>query len=235
MTFETFLTHEKRSPRKRLTLIISLAAHGVLLALGVAHSFAQVEELSPPSVPLVFMTAPPPPPPLGGGRRDPPKVKTPARPRVAKLTQPDVQPRKETPKEETASQDPHAPPGPGVPDGKIGGQIGGPGKTEVIAPPPVLVPPTVARGQLAIDPQADPYRVNLPPALARSGMQLWALVKVCATRDGQVESVKIVRGADPVLDPIIVQTLQLWRYKPYRVNERPVPFCTMVRYEITAR
>jgi hypothetical protein len=47
--------------------------------------------------------------------------------------------------------------------------------------------------------------------------------------------VKIVKGADPVLDPIITDTLHRWRYKPYTVNGRPVPFCTTVRYEITAR
>jgi hypothetical protein len=50
-----------------------------------------------------------------------------------------------------------------------------------------------------------------------------------------VESVKILRGADPILDPIIAETLQRWRYHPYTVNGRPVPFCTSVRYEITTR
>jgi protein TonB len=235
MTFEDFLTHDKRNPKRgrRLTFIISLAAHGVLLALGVAHSFAQVEELSPPSVPLVFLQAPPPPPPLlGGGRRTPPKVTTP-RPKVA---QPELQQPSKDPPKETETPKTDGPVGPGNdPNGSKTGIIGSKGITEIVEPPPTLVPPSVARGQLAIDPQAEPYRVKLPGALATSGMQLWALVKLCATRDGQVESATIVRPADPMLDPIIAETLRRWRYHPYTVNGRPVPFCTMVRYEITTR
>jgi hypothetical protein len=45
--------------------------------------------------------------------------------------------------------------------------------------------------------------------------------------------VKILRGADPTVDPLIVAAIQRWRYHPYTVDGRPVPFCTNVRYEIS--
>ena len=96
-----------------------------------------------------------------------------------------------------------------------------------------FVSPTVARGQLAIDPQADPYRVKLPPMLARARMSLWALVRICVDRDGRVTSVKILKGADPAVDPNIVAVLSTWRYRPYTLDGRPVPFCSNVRYEIS--
>jgi hypothetical protein len=99
----------------------------------------------------------------------------------------------------------------------------------------VFVPPTVARGQLAIDPQAERYRPQLPPAVMRSGMVMWVVAKLCAGADGQVQQVQIIRGVDPALDPMIAAALRTWRYRPWAVDGRPVPFCTTVRYELATR
>ena len=77
--------------------------------------------------------------------------------------------------------------------------------------------------------------MKLPPALNRAGMRLWVLAKLCVRSDGQVERVSLLRGADPTLDPLVIATLQTWRYRPYSVNGRPVPFCTNVRYEIATQ
>jgi hypothetical protein len=47
--------------------------------------------------------------------------------------------------------------------------------------------------------------------------------------------VKILKGADPTVDPEIKAKLMTWKYKPNTVDGRPVPFCTNVRYEMASR
>jgi protein TonB len=95
--------------------------------------------------------------------------------------------------------------------------------------------PEIAKGQLAIDPQQPPYRAQLPPELQVHGYHAWAMVKICADRNGDVERVDVIKGAHPLLDDRIVVALKTWRYRPYLLNGRPVPFCTYVRYEMNAR
>jgi protein TonB len=234
MAFESFLTQDKQKPKKgrRITYTLSTALHGALLVAGVIWSFWHVDELSPPNVQVTFMsaTAPPPPPP------PPPKKKTITKTKVVprEIVQPKpnqiIQP-KEQPKEEEEPDDGVEG---GVEGGVAGGVVGGIGA----APPPAapkFLPPTVAKGQLAIDPSVAPYKPTLPPALAKAGMTLWAMVKLCVKQDGNVDEVKILKGADPSLDPLIIVAMKNWRYRPYSVDGRPVPFCTNVRYEITAK
>ena len=67
-------------------------------------------------------------------------------------------------------------------------------------------------------------------------MTLFAMVKICVNADGSVKDVKLIKSADPTLDPEIMGKIQsTWRYKPYTVDGRPVPFCYALRYEISAR
>jgi periplasmic protein TonB len=232
MAFEAFLLQDKRRPKKgrRLTYTLSLALHGALLFVGVIYSFWHVDELSPPNVAVTFMsaTAPPPPPP------PPPKKKSVTKTKVVprEIVQPKpnqiIQP-KEQPKEEEEPDDGVEG---GVEGGVAGGVIGGMGT----APPPAapkFLPPNVAKMSLLINPQDDAYRAKVPPALARAGMVLWAMLKVCVKTDGHVDEVKILKGADPTLDPNIIAAIRTWRFKPYSVDGRPVPFCTNYRYEIS--
>jgi TonB family protein len=92
----------------------------------------------------------------------------------------------------------------------------------------------VATGYLAINPQDDRYQARLPQALARAGMSVWLMLRVCVKPDGQVGEVTILKAADPALDPTVVAAIKTWRYHPYTVDGRPVPFCTNVRYEISS-
>ena len=231
MAFETFLTVDKQKPKKsrRIMYAVSVGMHGVLLAVGVAVSYAGVEDISPKNGTLVTFHQLPaaPPPAAGGAKKTPPKVK----PRPTERLQPRltalVAPR-DPPKEETSEVV-----GPGVPEGKVGGQVGGVG----IGDPPTEtethnVPPNVAKGYLAIDPQADQYRAHLPPSLARSGMSVWALLRVCVDRDGNVVGVTVLKSADPSAEASFISAIRTWRYTPFKVDNRPVPFCTNVRYEV---
>jgi protein TonB len=234
MAFEAFLTQEKQKPKKgrRITYTFSLALHGALLFVGVIYSFWHVDELSPPNVQVTFMsaTAPPPPPPPPAKKKSTTKVKPVQRdivqPKPNQIIQPKEQPKPEEEPDDGVEG--------GVEGGVAGGVVGGVGE----APPPAapkFLPPNVAKGQLAINPQDDQYRAKLPPALAKAGMTLWAMLKVCVKQNGSVDEVKILKGADPTLDPNIISAVRSWRYKPYTVDGRPVPFCTNVRYEIASR
>jgi hypothetical protein len=78
------------------------------------------------------------------------------------------------------------------------------------------------------DPQ---YRVIMPPAFRKAGMRLWAMLKVCVSREGNVSDVKIIKGMDPAVDPLLQAKIQTWRYKPISVDGRPITFCYNLRYE----
>ncbi len=92
----------------------------------------------------------------------------------------------------------------------------------------------LAKAQLAIDSNADEYRVKLPPSLARAEMKLSAVVKMCVSADGKVADVKLLKSADPAIDPQIPAVLGRWRYKPLLVDGRAVPFCYVLQYEIAS-
>jgi hypothetical protein len=208
----------------------------VMLAGAVVHAGWKVDEISPPTQPIVLINLPPAPPPPAGEQKA--EQRRPSKPgrrtNTPKLAQPVDQPTKPQ-----AVQEDIGPPSehPGDPDGGGDGGQGPPCEitTTCDGPPTTFVGPEVARGRLAIDPQAEAYRVKLPPALSRAGMRHWVLAKLCMRADGSVERVSLLRGADPALDPLVIATLRTWRYQPYSVNGRPVPFCTNVRYEMATQ
>jgi protein TonB len=241
MAFEAVLAHtrgdEHRRPRRwrRVMVTVSLSVHAAALAVGVAYSLWQVDELPLPAVTVTLSaSAPPPPPPPPAARRA-----ATSKPKVRPVeTKPDVlvQPRevKEAPKPEPQPTDsPQGGVAGGVQGGVQGGVVGGVvGATEQ---GPRMLAPQVAKGLLLIDPNDERYRVRLPPALERAGVTLSALLRVCVSAQGTVTEVRILKGAGPAIDPQIPTVLGRWRYRPLMLDGRPTPFCTPLRYEITAR
>jgi len=228
MAFETFLTVDKQKPKKsrRLMFAVSLTAHAALLAVGVATSFASVEELAPKNCQLVTIMTLPVPPPPPAGKKGPPKTKPKTVARVVPPRNSIVAPPEHT-KEEPAQEEPGDDPN-GDPNGVAGSHGEGPGTTPVETIPNVS--PSVARGFLAIDPQDRQYRPQMPPGYR--GQSVWALMRVCADRNGNVVEVKVLKGYDAAVDAAFVSALRTWRYTPFKVDGRPVPFCTNVRYEV---
>jgi len=92
------------------------------------------------------------------------------------------------------------------------------------------LPPNVGKGFLAIDPQLPQYRPRMPPGY--SGRTVSALLRVCTDREGNVVEVKVLKGYDPSVDAAFVSALRTWRYSPFKVEGRPVPFCTNVAYSV---
>jgi periplasmic protein TonB len=238
MAFEAVLAHtrgHRRSQRwRRVTLTLSVGVHVAALAVGAAYSLWQVDELPLPAVTVTLSAgAPPPPPPPPAARRASTK------PKVRPVeTKPDtlVQPRepKEAPKPQPEPENtPEGGVAGGVKGGVQGGVVGG-----VVGAPeqgPRMLAPQVAKGLLLIDPNDERYRVRLPPALERAGVTLSALLRICVSAQGAVTEVRILKGAGPAIDPQIPTVLGRWRYRPLLLDGRPTPFCTPLRYEITAR
>jgi TonB family protein len=101
-----------------------------------------------------------------------------------------------------------------------------------IQPPKVRqVGSRVGHAQLAINPLAERYRVQLPHALQRSDQNFDATVNICVAPNGSVVGVKLMRSAGPIIDAQLLHAVSRWRYRPLLENERAVPFCYVLRYQ----
>jgi protein TonB len=263
VAFDSFRAQDQRRPRAQRRIAFTLVAffHGVLITAGVAYSYWHIDELTPPTLRVTFMSAPPPPPPpppppAGGGSK-PKKVaiktKTPEPTIVQKpteLVQPREKPvpvKKEFRKheDEVEDEDDDAPKGVkggvkggiaggeeggivggtvgGKPGGVIGGTPGGAGDGPVKAR---VLPPSLGAAQRL--PCAEPL---FPASLRRAGSLYVVMTKICVSRAGVVDSVTLLKGADPLLDGGVVSSAKACRYTPLTVGGTTAPFCYIARYE----
>ena len=70
-----------------------------------------------------------------------------------------------------------------------------------------------------------------PAQLAKNGALFIVMTKVCVSSGGAVDTVDVMKRADPMLDANVVTAVRAWRYKPLISGETAVPFCTFVRFE----
>jgi protein TonB len=254
MAFEAYRTQDKARPRRGrgVTYALSLVLHGALIAVGVVYSFWHVDELSPPTLRVTFMSASPPPPPpapppAGSGG---PRKKTPVKPRTAivpprptdivqpRETPPPVKPPP-TPARDDDDDDDTAGVKGGVKGGVIGGTIGGtPGGTmggtpggaiggKVAAPvaPRTVLPDLAASHKLSGD---DPF---FPPSMNHPGESYSVLARFCVTPTGAVSTVTIMKTVDPVLDANVVSAVKRWRFSPVMDHNTAIPFCTVWTFQ----
>jgi outer membrane biosynthesis protein TonB len=97
-------------------------------------------------------------------------------------------------------------------------------------PPPHYLPPKV--GEKACVACQTP---QLPPAYLRLGNTYAILVRICANKQGTVDSVKVLQGLGGAADDSVVATVATWRYSPYQIEGRPVPFCYNTRFVFSAQ
>jgi periplasmic protein TonB len=228
MAFDAFLGQDKAKPRawRRLTYTLSLGLHGALLVAGAVYSFWNVDELSPPSVAVTFLTATPPPPPPPPPPKKKKNIVKPKQEIVQPVPNQIVQPPEEPPPEEEEEEGVEG----GVEGGVPGGVVGSTGPAG-----PVMVAPNVGTGQRISDINDPRYKPGLPPQLNRAGMMFWGMFKICVSAEGRVSEVKVIKGADPLLDNEWVAKIRLWQYRPYTLNGRPVPFCHPARIEVRSQ
>ncbi len=253
MAFEGLLTKTDSGPKRwrRAMLTVSLVVHGLLLVAGVAHSLWQVDEMPLPSI-EVTLTAmvppppPPPPPPAGKKATESKQRKTKPVQRQETLVEPKEKEEIKEPEpasieeEDTSASDDGEPGGVaggvkgGVQGGVLGGVVGG---VKPKPPPPKpagpkMVSGRVGRQQLLINPNVDPYRVKLPRALARTGAEYTAVLRVCVSAAGRVTQVNIIKGAGAAIDSQIPTVIGRWRYRPLTIGGQATAFCYPLTYRI---
>jgi protein TonB len=249
MPFEAILSQQDTKPKRwrRVMLAVSVALHAGALLAGVVHSIWQVEEMPMPSLQVTLTAAPPPPPPPPPPARSKSADSKPKRREVKpqelvvpRDTKDAPKPEPESSADEGQADGEAAGQAGGVEGGVSGGVVGGVVGAAPAPPPPKpagpkLVSAKIARGQLLIDPNAEPYRVKLPPPLARSGETYVAMLRICVSAQGSVTGVQLMKGASPAIDAQFPRVIGRWRYRPLLADGQATPFCYLLRYEVTGR
>ena len=121
--------------------------------------------------------------------------------------------------------------------GVVGGFVGG------AAPPPMIrsqldpagakrLSAQAGRSLLAIDPNAMPYKVDLPEEYVQRGEEYRATITICVTPSGAVSSVQILKPSIPIIDRQLPKVISLWKYRPYLVDGQPTSFCYSTNYRV---
>ena len=97
-----------------------------------------------------------------------------------------------------------------------------------------MLPPIIGTGKRTTDIEDPRFRPTLPQALARPGTTVWGLYKIWVSAEGKVTDVKIIRVADPLVDPDWISKIRLWEYRPYSIDGRNVPFCHATRIQVSS-
>ncbi len=125
----------------------------------------------------------------------------------------------------------------GVEGGVVGGEVGVLG-----TPPPPPPPPPPARPQNIPPTLLEPLRIagtkNIAPddptkvEMARLGKEkVIASFKLCVDDAGTVAQVVLLKSSGfPAYDKKLHDGIATWAYKPYVVNDHPVPVCTAVTF-----
>ena len=74
---------------------------------------------------------------------------------------------------------------------------------------------------------------QLPHPYARLGIGQEMLVQTCVGVRGDVTSVRVLRGFDPIVDERVKETIRRWQLTPYSLDGHPVPFCYTTRFLFT--
>ena len=96
-----------------------------------------------------------------------------------------------------------------------------------------MLAPSIGSRQRTSAIDEDPYRPPLPAGIDLSpGHSYWGLYKVCVSDEGAVTAVTTTKEPEPpIVDADWVATIRKWQYRPYNINYRPVPFCTISRIQ----
>jgi outer membrane biosynthesis protein TonB len=112
----------------------------------------------------------------------------------------------------------------GAPSGARGSGNRGPDGAE----PRLRLPPRVVEKRCLSCPTP-----QLPHPYARLGIGQEMLVQTCVGTRGDVTSVRVLRGFDPIVDERVKETIRRWQLTPYSLDGHPVPFCYTTRFLFT--
>jgi periplasmic protein TonB len=232
--FELLSADRRRTPPRGATpLLISTAAHLIVLVILLAIPLVYVStELPPVPDVLAFVVSAAPPPPPPPPPPAPASSTTPQKPSAAR-TVPATAVQSAPVKAPTeiaaeriveAGSDQGVPGGVegGVPGGVIGGVLGGLVGAPLPAPPPPA-PPTVERAPVriggALTAPALLERVDpvYPPIAVQARVQGVVILEAVVDSSGRVEDVRVLRSIR-LLDAAAMEAVRKWRYSPLFLN-----------------
>jgi protein TonB len=233
--FDNYVGAKQARRSKWVTIIVaaSIIIHAAVGVAVVVRSLWVVKKLEPPDTELALSTPPPPPPPPPAGSSKP---KTEAK-RIVRKVKDTVQPdeKKIDPEEVQEAQDEGVEGGVeggmagGVLGGVEGGVLGGVEEPKVEAPkvvPQVALEAQRISGEKDIQPPND-----VATQMARTGKGTVGVVKMCLNAGGSVDKISVLKSTSyPSYDNKIKSKMREWRYRPFKVNGKPVPVCTSVTF-----
>jgi protein TonB len=257
VAFDSFRAQDRLHPRRqrRVAFALVVVFHGALIAAGVVYSFWHVEELTPPTLRVTFMSmAPPPPPPpppprSGGGARSKKvavKTKTPEPEPVKppEIVQPPdkVKPVKKVFRQhedeyvEPDSTKEGSGPGKGVGKGVIDGEDDGEEGGVVGGKPGGIIGGTIGGTGTKAAPKTVSTQLGglqkmsgadplFPLALRRGDMEYVVEARICVSPTGAVDSVTVTKRSDGLLDANVVSAVRSWRFRPMKFDGIIVGFC----------
>lgn len=101
--------------------------------------------------------------------------------------------------------------------------------------PTVLLTTPAGHQRLTINPQVQPYKVNIPSQYVACGDEYVSQIRICVSEAGIVSSVKILKPSIPVIDLQLPVVIHRWRYHPYQVDGRATAFCYPMNYRVRPR
>jgi protein TonB len=265
VAFESFRAQDRGRARRQRRVAFALVAvfHGVLIAAGVVYSYWHVDELTPPTLRVTFMSAappppPPPPPPAGGGSRPKkaaPKTKAPeiVPEKPPEIVQPPekVKPikfqRRKYTDEDVVEDD--AKPAAGVGKGKgsiddgdddgeeggvKGGQKGGVIGGSIGGIGATPAPPRLMPPQFGALQKISGADPDFPVSLNRGGASYIVEARICVTATGSVDTITITKRSDSLLNDSVTNKVKTWRFRPMRSNGIAAPFCYQARFEFNS-
>jgi periplasmic protein TonB len=223
--------------RRAGVLVLAAALHAAVIAGVLGWGLYHLQEMPAPSKALIFYGAKLPPTAQGGGIRIT-KFKKQSEPKLARheLVQPPETPSRveADPAREPASSGECDGTGPGTGPGNGAGEGDGPGgcsgdgcpsgSPSAAVAPPRLVDPQVGAAQ-RIAGETPRYGDRARSA----GVQGTVVARICVSPEGAVSSVSLLRGL-PLLDESVLNAVRLWRYKPFTVGGKAMPFCYVANF-----
>jgi outer membrane biosynthesis protein TonB len=218
--------------------VVSLGAHGLLLALALLAGVAR-NPSPPPRAPTVRLhlgaaggprreSPPHPPSSLRAARRRRPLLA----PAIIAVPPPPIEPvPPDAPPDEDQAQGLGAGDGDDEGDGDGGEGLGtgsGPGDGDGAQ---VVAPAVWKPEENPVSPLEAAYLrlyqtfPTLPRTLWVHGRVYTVRVQMCITAEGQVYDVTLRQSATPALDALVVATLRTWRYRARLVGGKPTAFC----------
>jgi protein TonB len=238
--FELFREDRRQEPhRNSIPVLISTAAHVIVLAALLAVPILYVSDELPevPDV-LAFVVSaapPPPPPPAPASKPSTPKPIRPV-PKPSPLAAPVDIPRQIVEEPDVVMASDEGVFGGvegGIPGGVVGGIVGGVLDANVPPPPPpapappVLQAPLRIGGELKAPALIERVEPEYPPIAVRAQVQGVVILEAVVDRQGRVEDVRVLRSI-PLLDRAAIAAVRQWRYSPLLLNGQPERFVLTV-------